>query len=77
VGQWYGGSEMLNRLAATHEECPQVREEVLLSVVAEALNKLLATVRFELRESFLEKLSRLIKIDISPKDLTNLFPPGT
>jgi predicted component of type VI protein secretion system len=36
---------MLNRLAAAHEEWPQVREEVLLSVVAEALNKLLATRR--------------------------------
>jgi len=32
---------MLNRLAAAHDEWPQVRQEVLLSVIVEALDKLL------------------------------------
>jgi hypothetical protein len=42
IGQWFGGSEAIKRLAAAHDEKPGLRDEVLLSVVVEALDRLLA-----------------------------------
>jgi hypothetical protein len=42
VGTWFGGSEAIKRLSATHDEKPQLRDEILISVVVEALDRLLA-----------------------------------
>ena len=42
IGQWFGGAEAINRLVSAHDEKPQLRDEVLLSVIVEALDKLLA-----------------------------------
>ena len=42
VAHHYGSREVVSKLAASYSEWPQVRQEVLLSVVVEALDKLLA-----------------------------------
>ena len=41
VAGWYGGSEMLDRLAASYDDWPVVKSEVLLAVAVEALNRLI------------------------------------
>ena len=43
VGQWLGGGdEVLNQIMAAHESKPDVRDEVLVSVIIAALDRLLA-----------------------------------
>jgi hypothetical protein len=40
IATCYGAGEAVDKLAARYDEWPQVRQEVLLSAVVEALDKL-------------------------------------